>query len=105
MTYFDTTELDHHKLYEARKITSHQDKIVHACFLASDYIIGLTASDIFKALDDTPDMMLLTSVRRSINSLYKLDRLLKLNVTRTGMHGRAEVVWRRNEPQQMSLMD
>lgn len=107
MTYFDTTMLDTTQLDNARKITSNQDKNVYSLFANyyEDTIIGFTASEIFRAFDKRPQKMLLTSVRRSINSLYKAGLLHKTNIKRNGMYGRPEVVWRlKIKSEQLTLL-
>lgn len=86
-SYYNTTNLKGEELQDAKTKAADQDFRVFGCFKDDS---ELSASDIYKLLPD----VLLTSVRRSLNTLEKEGKITKSG-KKQGIYGRKEFTFKK----------
>jgi len=91
MRYFNTTQEKGEQLKSYVKKARKQDYEVFGVFIDEDKEMG--ASEVYKKLRRK---VLLTSVRRSINSLVKDGLLIATGNKKRGIYGRNELTWEIN---------
>jgi hypothetical protein len=89
--YFDTTHLPSPELEDATDAAKYQDAVVLAIFQSHD--CPLSPSMVWKFGLERKSQWLLTSVRRSMSTLTKAGRLIKLPVKVVGIYGAKEFIW------------
>jgi hypothetical protein len=89
--YFNTTHLHGAELDEARRSARGQDVLVLALFRGAQG--PLAPSEAWRQAREAGSDLLLTSVRRSINTLTGEGLLVKREGTRPGPYGRPERLW------------
>ena len=89
--YWNTTPLSRDELAGAMRVAEQQDEAVLAIFRAASG--PLAPSQVWQQGVAHGRQWLLTSVRRSITNLTNANVLVRLSVTRKGMHGRPEHCW------------
>lgn len=91
MNYFNSTQLDGDALQDAIVSAEHQDAAVLAIYRGATG--PLSPSQVWEAGQRAGLLWLLTSVRRSINTLTRDGLLARMQTKRTGLYGRAEFIW------------
>lgn len=89
--YFNTTGLRGDELASARHEAHGQDVLVLA--ILREHHAPMTPSDVWRAAAGAGSNLLLTSVRRSMNTLTRQALLRKLDATAPGPFGRPERQW------------
>jgi len=90
--YYNTVKETGKELKESRIKAVSQDEEVLTIFIENKDMC-LTAWDVVELLDTVAPV---TSIRRSINTLYKESKLLKSNKTREGVYGKQCICWKLN---------
>lgn len=89
--YYDTTRLRAGELVAARSKARTQDVLVLAIMRNA---VGMTPSMVWVRGRESGANWLLTSVRRSMNTLTREGVLVRTELTQQGPYGRPEGVWR-----------
>lgn len=89
--FWNTSNLRGEALLAARSKARHQDVLVLSILRGAHD--GMTPSEVWRAAREAGSDMLLTSVRRSMNTLTCDGQLVKLDRTREGPYGRPERLW------------
>ena len=90
--YYNTTLLKNTELKEANKRALSQDKIVLGIFQKANKDLG--ASDVWNTFLNNEKRPPITSIRRSINTLYNLGYLEDTKTYKMGIFSRKEKVWK-----------
>lgn len=87
-SYHNTTGLNGSELKQAQEKAQSQDEIILGLFRQTN--ISMSACDVFKLMNDALMIqnVLLTSVRRSINTLMKQGHLQQMEQTKIGIYKR-----------------
>lgn len=97
-SYYNTTHLNGTPLVEAHETAKAQEE---NCLVLYNEIRIMSPSECWKMYKIRYNgKVLLTSIRRSITTLTKKEKLMKTGVQRDGEYGRPEYVWKINEEQQ-----
>ena len=93
MSYYNTTELNNEELKNNWIKTAKQDELILLIFLKNRKVI-FTPHEIQKMLrDDYEKLYPITSVRRAINTLTKIEALEKTKYKRKGPYGASNYCW------------
>lgn len=90
--YFNTTHLSGEALVSARRDARKQDVLVLS--IMRGCVGEMTPSEVWRAGTEAGSDWLLTSVRRSINTLTRDGLLAKTDHYKAGPYGRPERLWR-----------
>lgn len=91
VAFWNTSHLHGEALQDARNKARHQDVLVLSILRGAHD--GMTPSEVWRAAREAGSDLLLTSVRRSMNTLTRDGQLAKLDRTREGPYGRPERLW------------
>lgn len=89
--YYNTTHLSGESLARAKRDARKQDVLVLAIMRGT--VGPLTASEVWRAGAESGSDWLLTSVRRSINTLVADGLMRKMDAYKDGPYGRPERLW------------
>ena len=90
--FYNTTALNGEALKQATHDAHHQDVLVLAIFKGAQR--AMTPSEVWIQGRDAGTGWLLTSVRRSINTLTRQGLLVKCEESKDGPYGRREHCWK-----------
>ena len=94
MTYYNTTQEQGSRLYRSWTKTAKQDDLILLVFARNKKSI-LTPFEVLNILNEDFDRMFpITSVRRSINTLTKIEALEKTSIKRKGDYGKSNYCWK-----------
>lgn len=93
--YYNTTNASEDQLDVFVQAATNQDDKVYEVFRAKKIPMTpiMVLDEVYKHEPDQKKMMLITSIRRSINTLTKAGRLMKLNMTKVERMGRPNYLW------------
>ena len=91
ITYYNTTALTSSLLKDSIRSAEKQDAVILKIFIEAK--THLSPSDVLKYCEIKGFKYLITSVRRTINTLTNAGKLIHLPTTKMGPYGKPEGLW------------